>query len=140
MRDKLTKIFQGAKYFPPEALADNIWFAITLRNKRMIQIKLWAFTFAVIASLSGFVPAFISLSRDLAQSGFYEYFSLIFSDGGSMLLNWKEFIFSISESLPVTGIILTLSLVFTCLLSVRYLMKQIGKNQSPYTSARILSI
>ncbi|HTE48745.1 MAG TPA: hypothetical protein VK675_02470 [Candidatus Paceibacterota bacterium] len=140
MQNKLIKIFQRAKYSPGRHLADNIWFAITQRDKRMNQIKLWIFTLAGIASLLGFVPAFIRLSEDLAQSGFYEYFSLIFSDSRSILLNWKEFIYSVTESLPASGLILTLSLVFTCLLSLRYLMKQIDKSQFLYTSTKILSI
>jgi len=89
-------------------------------------------------SAVGLIPAFEMLLNNLAQSGFSEYFSLIFSDGGSMLTYWKELSFSLAESLPVMSIILTLSTLFVCFLSLRYLIKQIGKNN--LMSAITLSI
>ena len=129
MGHKLIKLFQEAKYEPDTSLADGIWHAIVIRDKYMTQIKLWAFTFMGLASLIGLVPAFKELLSDFTQSGFYEYFSLLFSDGGSMLSYWKEFVFSLVESLPTISIIFTLSLLFICFLSLRHLVKQVGKGQ-----------
>jgi hypothetical protein len=75
------------------------------------------------------VPTFKILLADLTRSGFYEYFSLLFSDTGSIISYWKEFTFSIAESLPIISIISVLSLLFVCFLSLKYLIKQINKNQ-----------
>jgi len=129
MQDKLTKVFQKAKYEEDFNLSQNIWLAIMKREKHNMRIKLWIFTLAGIASLAGLVPAFKILSGDLVQSGFYEYFSLIFSDSGSVLSAWREFMFSLIESLPILSVIFTLSLVFVFFLSLRYMMKQIDKSQ-----------
>ena len=101
MQEKLTKIFQKAKYEPSPILASTVWDAIIARDKRVIRFKLWIFSFMGFASLLGLVPVFKILLNDLTQSGFYEYFSLIFSDGGSMLAYWKELFLSLAESLPI---------------------------------------
>ena len=128
MKHNLTTIFQKAKYEPSTDLAENIWQTIMRRNKRQIQFRLWAFACLGIASLGGLVPVFKMLLGDLTQSGFYEYFSLIFSDGGSIVSYWKELVLSLAESLPVMSIIFALSLVFVFFLSMRFLMKQINRD------------
>jgi len=129
MHQKLTKIFQKVKYESNINLAENVWQAIVLHDKCIVRVKLWAFSIIGFASLVGLVPAFKALSSDFVQSGFYEYFSLIFSDSGLILSYWKELFFSLAESLPTISIILTLSLLFICFLSLRYLMKQISKGR-----------
>ena len=129
MQDKLVKIFQKVKYEPEANLSGNIWRKIIARDNLTVRFKLWAFGFAGLASLGGLIPVFKILFADFVRSGFFEYFSLIFSDTGSILSSWKEFVSSLMESLPVVSVVLTLSLLFICFLSLRYLMKQIGKNQ-----------
>ena len=129
MHQKLTKIFQKVKYESNINLAENVWQAIVLHDKCIVRVKLWAFSIIGFASLVGLVPAFKALSSDFVQSGFYEYFSLIFSDSGLIFSYWKELFFSLAESLPTISIILTLSLLFICFLSLRYLMKQISKGR-----------
>jgi len=129
VKQKLVKAFREIKYEPDANLAENVWRTIVLRNKRMAQFKLWSFAATGIVSLAGLVPAFKILSNDLAQSGFYEYFSLIFSDSRLIISYWKELVFSLAESLPTVSIIFTLSLIFVFFLSFRYAMKQISKGQ-----------
>jgi len=129
MQNKLTKIFQKVKYESDPNLAEGIWQMIVRRDQKMTRLKLWTFTSIGLISLAGLVPALKVLSNDLAQSGFSEYFSLIFSDSGLILSYWKELIFSLAESLPVMSMIFTLSLLFICFLSLKHLMKQIIRNQ-----------
>ena len=129
MQNKLIKIFREAKYEPESDLKQAVWSMIVAREKRATQFKLWAYGFVGTASFAGLIPAFKILFTDLAHSGFYEYFSLIFSDTGSIFSYWKELTFSITESLPVVSIIFTLSLLFVCFLSARYLIKQIIRNE-----------
>ena len=130
MQDGLTKVFQKAKYKEDSLLAQNVWQAIVLHDKCIARVKLWAFSVVGFSSFIGLVPAFKILSTDLAQSGFYEYFSLAFSDGLSYLSYWKEFSFSLAESLPIMSITLSLSLVFILFLSLKYISKQIISNRS----------
>ncbi|MFZ1019878.1 MAG: hypothetical protein WAN61_02725 [Minisyncoccia bacterium] len=125
----LTEIFQKAKYEPDSNLAPVIWRKIIARDKYRTQIKMWAFAFAGSTSLLGLIWAVKTLFTNLAQSGFYEYFSLIFSDSGVLVSFWKELVFSLAETLPIVSITLTLCLLFVCFLSLRHLMKQVGKNQ-----------
>ena len=129
MENKLTKIFQKAKYETSETLAENIWLALVVRDRRIARFKLAVFSLVGLSSLAGLIPAFKMLSNDFVQSGFYEYFSLLFSDSRSIISYWKEFTFSLAEALPVVSIIFVLSLIFVFFLSLRYAMKQIGKNQ-----------
>lgn len=129
MENKLSKIFQKAKYEPGPDLTQIVWSKIIARNKRTAQFKLGIFAFVGFVSCAGLVPTFEKLLADLARSGFYEYFSLIFSDTGSILSYWKELIFSLAESLPVMSTISAFTLLFICFLSLKYLMKQISKEQ-----------
>lgn len=127
MKEGLEKAFQKAIYEPEAGLSDKVWHAVILREKRIYTIKLWAFSFAGILSLIGIVPAFKMLFTDFAQSGFYEYFSLLFSNGGAISSYWKELSLSLVQALPLTSILLSLTLVFFFFLSVRFAMKQIIK-------------
>lgn len=129
MQDKLTEIFKKAKYEPNPGLAFSILNKMVMHDKKMTRFKLWTGTFTGIASLVTLVPVFQILLDNLTHSGFYDYFSLIFSDSGLMFSYWKELILSLAESLPMMSIILTLSLIFIFFLSLRYVMKQIGRNQ-----------
>jgi hypothetical protein len=139
MEQKLIKVFQKAKYEPGANLAENVWLAIVLREKRIARFKLWAFSIMGIVSLAGLIPAFNILLSDLAQSSFYEYFSLLFGGGGAVFSYWKELTLSLAESLPSASIIFVLSLIFIFFLSLRYAVKQINKNHLMGGSA-VLSV
>jgi hypothetical protein len=133
MEEKLTKVFQDLKYAPSTDLAENVWRTIAVRETRITRMKLWLFSFFGFVSLAGLLPVLKTLSNNFAQSGFYDYVSLLFSDGRSVLTYWKEFAFSLAESLPTLTILLSLTLTFVFFLSVRYAMKQISKNQLSFS-------
>jgi hypothetical protein len=124
MEENLKKAFQKAKYEPNGELANKVWRKITVSDRRIAYFKLASFSFVSIASLVGLIPMFQILVRDFAQSGFYEYLSLAFSSG-SFVSYWREFMFSLAESLPITSIIIVLAIVFIFFLSLRYMIKQI---------------
>jgi hypothetical protein len=129
MQDKLVEIFKKAKYKSSPDLVFSVLTKIDTHEKRVAKLKLRIGAFIGLASLAGLIPVFEILLDNLAHSGFYEYFSLIFSDGSLILSYWKEFAFSLAESLPTTSIIFTLFLMFISLLSFRYVLKQINQNQ-----------
>jgi len=128
-KQKLTEVFQKAKYVSDLDIANTVWKTITIRNKRNNQFKLLGFSFVGFISLAGLIPAISMLLSDLTKSGLYEYFSLIFGNNGSIASYWKDLAFSLAQSLPTMSIIFTLSLIFVFFLSLRYLMKQIERNQ-----------
>ena len=129
MQDKLIKVFKKATYEYDINEVNRIWHMIITRDKYNARLKLWAFSFTGLVSLAGLTLTFRMLLNDLTQSGFSEYFSLIFSDSGLIISYWKELVFSLAESLPIMSTIFTLSLIFVFLLSLRYMMKQIFKEQ-----------
>lgn len=129
MQNKLTEAFQKAKYEINQDFGDNIWHTIVARDKHITQIKLWVFGFTGLASLIGLIPTLKTLSSDFLHSGFYEYFSLVFGNNGSIVSYWKELVFSLAESLPIMSIVLTLFLLFICFLSLKRLMKQVDKSR-----------
>lgn len=140
MQSKLVKIFKNAKYNPDKGLAFSVFQTILAQDRRTARLKLWFLSFVLFVSSVGLIPTFQMLSSDLIHSGFYEYFSLIFSDGGVMFSYWKELSFSLAESLPIMSIVFTLSILFVCFLSLKYLIKQINKNQSLNSATLSLSI
>ncbi len=125
MEEKLKATLRGAGYEPGSGLALEIWKSITLYEKRKARRRLWLSSAFGILSLSAAVPAILLALRDLASSGFYEYFSLAFSSGGAALRHWQELGMSLLESLPVLSVALSLSLLFVFLLSLRQAGKQI---------------
>ncbi|MCM2338978.1 MAG: hypothetical protein NDI62_00775 [Burkholderiales bacterium] len=125
MEKELVKIFNKAKYKENDNLVEDIWFNINRREQRISRIKLYISSFIGILSLASFIPAWNILSSDLSQSGIFEYISLAFSNSGLVLSYWKEFTLSIVESIPTGSIVLSLSLIFTLFISIKYATKQI---------------
>jgi hypothetical protein len=129
MEEKLKNLFQKAKIEPVEDLNNIIWGKIVLHNKHIAHFKLISFSSVGIASLVSLVPVFKLLINSFIQSGFYEYLSLAFSKGGIFSVYWKEFAYSLAESLPTMNIIFVLVLVFIFFLSLHFVIKQIIKGQ-----------
>ena len=126
MKDIKT-LFQNAIYQPPAGLQQELWRKLELRIARRARIQLTLCAISSVVSVVAFVPMFRLLLSDFAQSGFYEYISLAFNSNA--ISSWRELGLSIAESLPTTSITLSLLFIFTFILSIRYLVKPIIKNQ-----------
>lgn len=135
MNKNLKDVFQNAKYEPNANLASYAWQKIIIRNKRVSFIKLSAFSILGTLSLIGLIPAFKALSTQFAQSGFYEYLSILFSNNSEFASYWKELAYSLAESLPTLNIIYAFVLVLTLFLSLKYVAKQIIRNRLFITSS-----
>jgi len=129
MEQNIKKLFHQATYKPKSDLSDNVWHFLTMREKRVARLKLWAFSLVGGTSFVAFVPAIKMVLSDLTQSGFYEYVSLGLSNGGSILSFWKEFALLLADALPIVSIIVSLSLVFIFFLSLRGAMKEVTRGQ-----------
>jgi ABC-type phosphate/phosphonate transport system permease subunit len=130
MRNNLKSALQKAKYEPEAGLAEGVWRGLILKNKRTTKMRLWFFSVLGIASLLGAVPALSLLFSDFSKSGFYEYFSLAFSNGGILASYWKELILSLAQSIPTTSLALSLAFIFVFFLSIRFVLKQIINRDS----------
>lgn len=109
---------------PPAQLLSRIMASIrSERSARAERRRAFAFSFGLIMSLIVFVPSFLSLRQELAQSGFYAFFSLIFSDTEIVAAYWKNFVPSLLEALPATSLIFLLAAVCLFLRSIGGLAK-----------------
>jgi len=129
MEEHIKKALINIKNEPDFDLKEKIWNHLLLRNKHIGYFKLISFSSVSILSLAGSIPMFKILANDFAQSGFYEYLSLAFSNGGLFSKYSQEFIYSLAESLPTMSIVVSLVLIFVFFLSLRYVMKQIINNK-----------
>lgn len=115
---------------PPERLYLSILARIGSEKRRLALIRLAFFGVVAVASLVVVIPSFQYVAREFAQSGFYEYLFLIFSDSGVVLASWKEFALSLAESLPITEITIFLVTVFVFLVSAKLTIKNIHINSN----------
>jgi hypothetical protein len=129
MKPKLKRLLQTQTETCPPDLEEQIYSKILKLQKRRSFISLSSLFLVFLASLASLVPVVKALSEELSRSGFNEYLSLLFSNGKEMITYWKEFSFILAESLPVATLVLTLALLFICLLSVRSFIKRMKISQ-----------
>jgi len=112
---------------PSRELYNNILLRVEKDRVRGAQIRLALFGVASFASFAALFPAFQYAGQAFYQSGSYEYLSLIFSEGTALLPYWKEFLFTIAESLPIIEIATVLVVVFILLESVKMAVRNTPK-------------
>ena len=68
----------------------------------------------IIGAAIAFVPVLEHAISRASASGFFEYVSLAFSDGGSIVSYWKDFVFTVVESIPAieTAVVVAVLLLF----------------------------
>ena len=115
---------------PPERLYLGILARIEREKRRIAVIRLAFFGVVASASLAAIIPSFKYVAREFAQSGFYEYLFLLFSDSDAVLASWREFALSLAESLPITEITIFLVMVFVFLVSAKLAIKNIYINSN----------
>jgi len=114
----LEYIFKKTASIPDESLKERIWSYIERYEERVFARRRFAYLFLSFAALAGLVPAVGNLSRQVSNSGFREYFSLLFS-GTAVLSAWKELLLSIGGSIPVLSFAVSLALVLILFFGVR---------------------
>lgn len=130
-----TKVFAFTPIDPPEYLLTQIESQITFLKQRAARIRFALFSGTTLVSLITTIVAFRYTWGSFAQSSFSAYASLLSSDSSAILLYWKEFAFSLIESLPIMSIIILLATVFTLLLSLKLTLRYLktAYNTSPFT-------
>ncbi len=94
----------------PQGLVRAICARIALARQQNARRKTLLLGIASIVFGISLVPAFQYAAGELYASGFYEYMSLIFSDSGLVLSVWRQFAFSLIESIPSLAILVLLAL------------------------------
>lgn len=84
--------------------------------------------FAVaLCSAAGFFPAFNMLSASAANSGFYDFLFLIFSDYSAVISYWQSFTMIILQTLPTISLAIFLAIILLFLQSIKFIAKDIKK-------------
>jgi hypothetical protein len=104
---------------PPHGLYEAILRRVALAERRHARISVGFFGFATFVLGAALVPAIQYAITQLYASGFYDYFSLLFSDSSFALTYWREFSLSLVESLPALALLLVIPLVVALVWSLR---------------------
>ena len=110
---------------PTEELLRKVMCRIEREEKALVIRRIVLFSFTLIISIFGFLPAFQALSANLSNSGFIHFFSLMFSDFSTVSLYWRNFIMILLETLPAISITAFLIVLLVFLQSLRLLLRNI---------------
>ena len=106
---------------PPAGLRERILTRIAVAKRRVARIRLALFLLVAMVSLFLLILALSVAQNALKTTGFPQYFSLLFSDGALVLAYWKEFAYSLAESIPALESAFVLSALLVFLWSLRVL-------------------
>jgi ABC-type phosphate/phosphonate transport system permease subunit len=115
-----------AKVELPEGIFDRIMARInTERRILTFKRRLAIFSIGFIGSGIAFIPAFKMVEAGFIESGFLQFFSLLFSDFRTVAAYWQSFIMSLLETLPAISLAIFLAVIFVFLASLRFLVRDI---------------
>lgn len=122
--DKLFSYFN-----PPEPRADLFGKIINRINeeREMVSLKrrIFIFSAGLLCSIAAVIPAFRMARAGFFDSGFLSYFSLLFSDTAIVMAYWKNFSFSLLETLPVIEIAAVSAVILVFLELFKFLINDI---------------
>lgn len=122
--DNYNKLFANISHVkPPEGLSEVIYARIEGIKRRQAKIRIAYASFAGAVSLVASIPALQYCISSFTETGFWQYLSLLFSDGGVAIIYWKELLLSLAESLPVLGSAIILALAFVIVGSLKYIIE-----------------
>ncbi|MDD5050690.1 MAG: hypothetical protein PHV93_03035 [Candidatus Pacebacteria bacterium] len=102
---------------PPQGLCLSIIKKVRSIQSRNAKIRFTLSSIVTLVSLGGIFESILKLIESSNQSGFSQYFSLIFSDSTLFFSYWKEFGLSLVESLPLVSLVFLLGIVVVFLWS-----------------------
>lgn len=111
---------------PPAGLFEKIIFRIR-REQRLLTLKrrLMIFSFGMVISLAVFIPAFKMVQTEISESGFLQFFSLLFSDFGIITTYWRNFVLTLLETIPAMSLALLFATIFIFLESLKFWARDI---------------
>lgn len=103
---------------PPQKTYDRVVAAVARLEIRRAQMRASVYGIFVIGAIIAFVPALRYMITAANDSGFWQYLSLLTSDGGVIASHFSEFIGSIADSAPIAGIASLVGIVTVFIYSV----------------------
>ena len=108
---------------PPIGLFEKIINRIHKEECVLVLRRIIIFSTTLVISLIGFFPALSLLMSGLNQSGFLNFFSLMFSDSSTIMTYWQSFAMVLLQTLPALSLALFLAVLLTLLQSIKSLTK-----------------
>lgn len=124
MNNDLSKLMKQAYNHSETGLSSDIWRVIEIKQAKGLKIKSLSYGFLGVLSLGGFVFISVSIVKQFVASGFFQYASLAFSDGSLISTYWKEYLLSLSDSLPVASLGVAFFLLFSMFISAKKYVEQ----------------
>lgn len=142
MNSSYRKLFTQMNY--PEVspdLSQRIIKRIEEENKFLAFKRKFYFCFlAMTGSIVLFAQAIKWTVSRAAESGFADFFSLIFSDFRVLASYWQSYIMSLMETLPVLDFVLMAAAILLFLLSVRFFLKNIKFIPRVFSQRHLINI
>ncbi|MDR3558895.1 MAG: hypothetical protein P4L62_02455 [Candidatus Pacebacteria bacterium] len=102
MNEKLRHLIQNMpEKEPAEKLKTAILTRIERERTRVIKRKLWLSYAAIALSTAAILYALFTAGNALIHSEFWSLATLTFSDALTVARDWKDFLYSLLETLPV---------------------------------------
>ena len=117
----------------PQGLKARILASIAEAREASYRLYRRLFGGLAILAAASFIPAVVLGVREISQSAFGSYLSLLAIDSTAAVTNWKVFLLSLVESAPIIGMTLSLAALFVFLASLKALAPYMKHNRS-YTT------
>jgi len=126
MKGDLKKLFSelGGQNIPPSLYNDIVFKLETARIKKARLGLIFQGVLSLVSFVIAF-PIFLNVAERFSQSGFFQYLSLVFTDGEIVLSNWKVFASSLLESAPFYEATIFLAVVFVLLQSLKFAVRNL---------------
>lgn len=110
---------------PQPEIPNGLYYRVTkqVENNRVRSAAKWRLLLGGAGMAISAVAIVLTVNlvwAGFTESGFYYFFSLMFSDAGIIITYWQNFVWSLLERLPVTGLALFLFTVVSFLMSLRF--------------------
>jgi hypothetical protein len=113
---------------PPAELQSKIMSRIGALSKlKVLKWKITIFATSSAVSAAAAVFAFVIFKNNLAETGFWQFLSLLFSDYQILAAYWQNYLMSLAESMPISSFVLLLMCIFIFCESVRLLANNAKK-------------
>ena len=120
MRKNLSVILRHLTPVEPNIrLYEAVLVRIEYAERRAARLRFALLGSTTLVSVAALFPAFAFARLEFTQTGFGEYISVLFSDSGTVLMYWHEFVLLLAESFPVFATTILLFIAFVFLGSLR---------------------
>jgi hypothetical protein len=120
----------------PDSLLSGIITSIRRAERRRAAERLILFFPLSIGSLIALYFTFRSTWAASAESGFFSYLSLLFSDFQVVITHWQNYSLSLLETLPAISISLSLASILLLINFIRLFVREARNIYAPLSASK----